>query len=92
METSAQPYLVITFPSTHAALKFDSAFKEKGTAKLVPVPREISSSCGLAARLPDQDAGKLIAILTTLDVDYEGIYRMAPGEKPRCLTPSPGPL
>ncbi|MDI3538189.1 MAG: hypothetical protein PWP12_377 [Bacillota bacterium] len=87
MKSLAQPYLVITFPNTHAALKFDSAFKEKGTAKLVPVPREISSSCGLAARLPDQDAEKLIATLTTLDVDYDGIYRVAPGEKPKCLTP-----
>lgn len=89
MKTSSEPYLVITFPSTHAALKFDSVFKEKGTAKLVPVPREISSSCGLAARLPDQDTSKLIAILDTLNMEYEGIYRIAPGEKPRRLTPLP---
>ncbi|BCV24697.1 MAG TPA: DUF3343 domain-containing protein [Firmicutes bacterium] len=90
MDTPAQPYLVITFPSTHAALKFDSAFKEKGAAKLVPVPREISSSCGLAARLPDQDATKLVASLAALDVEYEEIYRLVPGAKPRCLAPSPG--
>jgi len=40
---------VLTFSSTHAALKAEKRLKEKGmVGELVPVPREISASCGLA--------------------------------------------
>lgn len=89
MNSSAAPYLVITFPSTHAALKFDSVFQAYGTAQLVPVPRALSSSCGLAARLPDQDAAQLVAALTALGVEYEEIHRLQPGAKPCCLVAAP---
>ncbi|MCR4419629.1 MAG: DUF3343 domain-containing protein [Clostridia bacterium] len=38
-----------TFPSTHYALKAEKAARQAGVrVRLVPVPRELSSLCGLA--------------------------------------------
>ncbi|MGM0379952.1 MAG: DUF3343 domain-containing protein [Bacillota bacterium] len=42
---------VMTFHSTHDALSFESLLKNNNLEiKIIPVPREISASCGLAAR------------------------------------------
>ena len=41
----------MTFHSTHDALSFESLLKENNIEiKIIPVPRGISASCGLAAR------------------------------------------
>lgn len=85
MNAPGAAHLVITFPTTHAALKFESVFQDRGPARLIPVPRELSSSCGLAARLPAQDAQALAASLAALGVEYEEIYRLEPGRKPVLL-------
>lgn len=45
-------YCVVTFHITQHALIFESFMKEKGLeVKLMPVPRQVSSSCGTAARV-----------------------------------------
>ncbi|HHY60235.1 MAG TPA: DUF3343 domain-containing protein [Clostridia bacterium] len=44
-------YCVATFPCLHDALECEKTLKElKFQFQLIPVPREISSSCGLAVR------------------------------------------
>jgi hypothetical protein len=46
----------VTFHTTHAALRAERAFLDKGYAiELIPVPRGISSDCGFCvkAALPD---------------------------------------
>lgn len=46
-------YCVVTFHITQHALMFESFMKEKKIeVKLMPVPRQVSSSCGTAARIP----------------------------------------
>lgn len=46
-------YCVVTFHITQHALMFESFMKEKEIeVKLMPVPRQVSSSCGTAARIP----------------------------------------
>ncbi len=40
---------VLTFPSSHYALKAEKICKREGTrAVLIPLPREISADCGVA--------------------------------------------
>jgi hypothetical protein len=44
---------VILFPSIHFALRAEKIAKEKGFAvKLIPVPRHLSSDCGVCLRFP----------------------------------------
>ncbi len=49
-------YTVITFHTTTEAMAFERACLAEGVpGRLIPVPREISSSCGLAFRIPVED-------------------------------------
>ena len=44
-------YYLAVFNSTHHAIKFEKELKEAGfLVSIIPVPREIAASCGLAAK------------------------------------------
>ncbi|MGC9372680.1 MAG: DUF3343 domain-containing protein [Thermovirgaceae bacterium] len=46
-------YCIATFETTHMAISFERSCRKAGLAvKIVPVPRKISASCGLACRFP----------------------------------------
>lgn len=46
-------YCVVTFHVTQHALIFEKFINNKGIpVKLMPVPRQVSSSCGTAAKVP----------------------------------------
>ncbi len=46
-------YCVVTFNVTQHALIFEKLMKSKSIeVKLMPVPRQVSSSCGTAAKIP----------------------------------------
>lgn len=81
------PYFMITFPSVHHALRFE--FKMKGIGisfQLVPVPREISSSCGVAAKVNFIEESILIDTIDNLQLEYDSIYIYdRPKEKPRLV-------
>jgi hypothetical protein len=48
----APPYAVFLFPSVSHALKAEKIIKEKGIDyKVIPVPRHISSDCGVCLRV-----------------------------------------
>ncbi len=68
---------LITFPSTHQALNFEKNFKSSGLSfTLRPVPREISSSCGIAAQI-ETDQVKILSIwekCATLNIATENLY------------------
>ncbi|MEA4884506.1 MAG: DUF3343 domain-containing protein [Clostridia bacterium] len=78
--------LVVTFPSVHQALKSEALLKPCGIdLHLVPVPRRISSSCGLAAEVKGMALGELQASLDENRIDFEGIYMLAMGKRPELL-------
>ncbi len=55
-------YCVVTFQTTQQPLVFEKVLTKKGlTIKLMPVPRQVSSSCGIAAKV---DCDKKEEILT----------------------------
>ena len=48
----APPYAVFLFPSVSHTLKAEKILKEQGIVhKLIPVPRHISSDCGVCLRV-----------------------------------------
>lgn len=67
--------IVVTFHQLTDALMFEeSAKKKEPEFRLIPVPRKISSSCGLAARtaLSIEDVQK---ILDAEGIESDGIYK-----------------
>lgn len=56
--------VLLTFPSTYQALKAEKVIQGAGlTGRLIPMPREVSSLCGLALELDptvDEEAAKLL--------------------------------
>ncbi|MDI3534171.1 MAG: hypothetical protein PWQ82_536 [Thermosediminibacterales bacterium] len=70
-----EKFYVITFPTTHHALKFEQFIKEKGfNSRLIPVPREISSSCGLAARFEEDNLHEISQLVKANSIEYESLY------------------
>lgn len=67
--------IVVTFHQLTDALMFEeSAKKNEPEFRLIPVPRKISSSCGLAARtaMSVEDVKKILA---EEGIDSDGIYK-----------------
>lgn len=66
-----------TFPTTHQAIKAEMLLtKENYEFKMVPVPRSISSSCGIALRCSPENAGKIRSILEKSLIDLEGFFEL----------------
>ncbi len=64
---------VVTFFSHFDAVQFSRRARQQGlSAKLMPVPRKVSSSCGTGAQLVLQNAQALTALL---DESVDKVYR-----------------
>ncbi len=69
-------FCVITFPSTHQALRLESrAARERVAVQIIPVPRQISSSCGLAGRFSCEDQKKIESLCQKNNIQWEEFYR-----------------
>lgn len=70
-------YCYVTFATTHFALSAEAALRETTfDFKLVPVPRSISSSCGVALRCSCEEKTAIKEILLQAGVDIEGVYTL----------------
>jgi len=59
-----QEFTLFTFPSTHQALKAEKVLQAAGLeGKLLPMPREISSLCGLALQVDRAEEDRALALL-----------------------------
>ena len=82
-------YYLITFESTHAAISTEKLLKP-AEVRVMPVPRFISASCGIALRIrPDkrEAAESLFKEGSTLDTDEYAYYHIKTGsssEDVRC--------
>ncbi len=66
---------IFTFYTISEVLRFESCLKrEKISVKLMPVPRHLSSSCGLCAVIDPADAEKVMAVCERKKLEYEEIY------------------
>lgn len=70
-----EQYGYITFKSVSYAMKFEAALKKCDIKiKIIPVPRSISSSCGLCVRFNISDKYKLEDIINKNNLEYSQIY------------------
>lgn len=64
--------LIITFPTTTEAMKTSKYCSEQGlSGRLIPVPREISASCGLAWKAEPAEQDTLPEVLLKAGIRWE---------------------
>lgn len=69
-----KPALVVTFPTTAAAMACEQLCGEQGLpGRMIPVPGEISAGCGLAWKAAPQDRDVLASALDAAGVAVEGM-------------------
>lgn len=70
-------YCVFTFHVTQHALIFEDFLKNQGIdVKLMPVPRQISSSCGTAAHIPCQSETDIKRLCQDNKLPYDEFHRI----------------
>ena len=70
-------YCVVTFHTTNHAFVFEKYFKENGIeVKLMPIPRQFSSSCGLAARIPCELRERVIDICYKHFIEINEVHKV----------------
>lgn len=68
---------IVTFATTTQAIAMERECKKTGFAgRLIPVPREISASCGLAWKCGAQGEEETTSYIKEQDLEYEKIYRI----------------
>lgn len=71
--------ILVTFHSVSSALYLEELLKQRGVAcKVIPVPRELSSSCGYAAEVDMSDLDELKTLMNKEFVEWEGLYSQDP--------------
>ena len=77
----AEECIIVTFPSTHHALRAERIAREKGLdVKMIPVPREISSDCNMGMKILGQEEDTAKEVLTGAGVKCE--FVSWPGSEP----------
>lgn len=67
-----KPALVVTFPTTAAAMACEQLCGDQGLpGRMIPVPGEISAGCGLAWKAAPQDRDVLASALDVAGVAVE---------------------
>lgn len=85
METE-EKYCVVTFNTTNYALDFEKKIKSEGIdTKLVPVPRELSSSCGLAARVVCNLKKEVLEICESKNIEIDDFHMLTVKKKKSLL-------
>lgn len=69
--------LIVTFHTTAAAMAAEKACKAAGLAgRLAPVPRAVSSDCGIAWRGAIETREALTALLQQKGVEYDAFHEI----------------
>ncbi len=70
---------VATFDTTHMALCFEKACRASGLdVRIIPVPRRISASCGLACRYPCGERDRVEAVAAEKEIEVASYHELAP--------------
>ena len=73
---------VILFPSIHFALKAEKIIKGKGIPiKLIPVPRHLSSDCGVCLCMPWDKKEEIVSLLEKEGVKIEAVQPLSEKNK-----------
>ncbi len=67
-----------TFDTTHMALFFEKACRAYGLdVKIIPVPRQISASCGLACSYPCSERAKVESVVADKAIEVAEYHELA---------------
>ncbi|MEI6856083.1 DUF3343 domain-containing protein [Psychrilyobacter sp.] len=70
-----EEFNLISFESTHMAIKSEKLLKEVNLdIRIIPVPMEITSSCGLSLRINPIDYKEAREILDRNQIEFSGCY------------------
>ena len=70
-------YGVVLLHRTSAALRSEMVLLAAGlTVRLIPVPREVSSNCGISVRFLWTDRAIVDATLSDAGIDVDAIHRL----------------
>ncbi len=73
---SGTEYSYVVVYSTSHAVKIEKLLNEKGIQlKMVPVPRHISSDCGVCIRVRTFDKPSVQEVLTKQNIEIQGIFQ-----------------
>ena len=68
-------YAVILVHSTSHALRLEKLLLEQAlTCKMIPVPRQISSNCGVCIRVPQAQVEEANHVIAAAQVEIKGIH------------------
>ena len=71
-------YGVVLVHTTSAALRGEKVLQRANlTVKLIPVPRELSSDCGIALRFLWEEQEAVEAALHAAGLDVAGVHRLS---------------
>lgn len=74
--TKEKEYLILAFKTTADAMQAEQYLKKHFSIAVMPVPREISSGCGLAIRFLNPDETAIQNFLKTSPLDFT-LYKMS---------------
>jgi hypothetical protein len=70
-------YCVVTFHVTQHALILEKTLIDKGLdVKLMPVPRQVSSSCGTAAKVSCNNKSEIIQLCKDKNIPIDSFYKV----------------
>ena len=68
-------YTAILVFSTSHAIRAERILNQAGvTSKLIPVPRHLSSNCGVCLRIERQDVEPALEALKKVNIEIEGVH------------------
>lgn len=68
---------VIVFPSTSHAIRAERVLQQAGIKVMtIPVPRQISSDCGIALKFDSTDTERVSETLSEAKVEFSGIHTL----------------
>ncbi len=71
--------LVFVLYSIHDVMKAEFAFKEAGVVyDVIPVPKELSSDCGMALMVLREEEGKVREIFGRNNLNVKGVFLKTP--------------
>lgn len=70
-------YYVAVFDSTHYALKFEKVIRAGGfKINIMPVPREITASCGISAKLESDEIQEIMKLAAAENLKVTDYYHV----------------
>ena len=69
-------YYILAFNTTTDAMQAEKLLKDKFNIAIMPVPREISSGCGLSIRFQEPDEAAIIQHLSITPLINGTLYKM----------------